>query len=230
MSMSYVVSAVLGATLVVLGCGETVSPTSTEVGPSFFIAPAETIHKHLTEGPLEILISLPESTEYVFEIEYSGPAAQIQDLVPAEFEVTDLSASAGTPDQYTDNMGKSATYLWWDVPAGSNTLTVTIETRESPGNRNGKPPKFKPTSCGPLTINTGATAFGVDADGNVVGGTLIYDGIVVVGGDLLIAGPSNSLGVQAVGENPCEDGADEDDVGGEGGGGGGGWGRGGRPR
>ena len=54
------------------------------------------------------------------------------------------------------------------IPAlGSNTLKVAIQTVVSPGKRNNKkdePPVFKPTSCGPLPINDGATAFEVDPD------------------------------------------------------------------
>ena len=167
------------------------------------------IEKERIGGPDQVGIALPAATEYAFEINYSGPAAQIQDAVPAEFEVTNLSASGGTATSSSKN-AKSATHITWDVPAGSNTLTVTIQTRESPGKRNNKkdePPVFKPTSCGPLPINDGATAFEVDENGDLV----LVEVVDPETGEVTlepvgIVGPSNSLGVEAVaGAKPCEE-------------------------
>jgi len=94
------------------------------------------------------------------------------------------------------------------VPAGINTLTVEIETvpSKSQGRINGeKVPVFKPTSCGPLPINDGATAFEVDENGNTV--LVSYtdpDTGEVTLHPVVIVGPSNSLEVEAVdGAKPC---------------------------
>ncbi len=160
----------------------------------------------MLEGLESIGISLPTATTYVFEINYSGPAAQVQDAVPAEFEVTGLSASDGTATFSTSNSGKSATHITWDVPEGSHTLTVTIQTRESPGKRNEEDPVFKPTSCGPLPINNGATAFEVAANGDLVLVEVVDSEGVVTLVPVVIVGPSNSLGVEAVaGAKACEE-------------------------
>ena len=150
--------------------------------------------------PDQVGIALPGATTYVFEIDYTGPAAQIQDAVPAEFDVTFIQATGGTATSSTKgNSGKSATQITWDVPEGSSTLTVQIQTRESPGKRNNKkdePPVFKPTSCGPLPINNGATAFEVDENGDLVlvEGPPDPEGLPTVV-PVVIVGPSNSLGV-----------------------------------
>ena len=76
-------------------------------------------------------------------------------------------------------------------------LTVTIETRQSPGSK--KHPKYKPTSCGPLPINDGATAFEVVGGGDF---TLVLDANL---DPIVIVGPSDPLGVEAVAsDHPCE--------------------------
>jgi cysteine-rich repeat protein len=114
--------------------------------------------KELLEGPEQIGIYLPTATVFVFEITYLGPAALVGDTVPAEFEIVEVVASDGTAIFFqTGQSGKSATKIEWEVPAGLNTLTVTIQTRPSPG-KGHKEPVFKPTSCGPLPLNDGATA------------------------------------------------------------------------
>lgn len=151
-------------------------------------------------GDGDIGISKPTSTTRTFEINYTGPDALILDMVPAEFDVTDLNADVGTaiafPANKAGNPNKSATIIsWWvDAPADA-TLTVTIETRVSPGGGH-KKPTFKPTSCGDLYLNSGATAYEVDGSGEAV---LDGDGAMIP-----IVGPSNSLMVQAVcGSKPC---------------------------
>jgi len=129
------------------------------------------LEKTKLTGPDEIGICLPEATEYVFEIAYSGPDALILDSVPAEFEVKSVVADpdVGFATFFAAGKGpksKSATIIAWWVPApGSATLTVTVETRESPGGGH-KIDTFKPTSCGTLTLNDGATAYEADESGN----------------------------------------------------------------
>ncbi len=116
------------------------------------------LEKELLEGPEQIGIYLPTATVFVFEITYFGPAALVLDTVPAEFEIVEVVASDGTAIFFQSGQsGKSATKIEWEVPAGLNTLTVTIQTRPSPG-KGHKEPVFKPTSCGPLPLNDGATA------------------------------------------------------------------------
>ena len=153
-------------------------------------------------GPEEIGIYLYDATEYVFEIAYAGEAALILDTVPAEFGVTNVVASAGSAGYESANKkgnNKSATIITWeDVPAGLSTLTVTIETRQSPGKGHEKhgPAIYKPTSCGTLALNDGATAYEVDEFGEPV--------LDAFGEMIVIASPSDPLEVEAVcGTKPC---------------------------
>ena len=167
--------------------------------------------------PQEIGIYLPVTTQCTFEIAYTGPtAAKVIDTVPAEFECLELAASAGTATcSKKGKSGKAANRIEWDVPAGSSTLTVVIQTVASPGKGHKDPltgervTLFKPTSCGPLTINDGATAFEVDP---VTGELVLVEVVDPVTGEItlepvVIVGPSNSLVVEAVeGAKPCEEG------------------------
>ena len=169
--------------------------------------PEPEIEKTLVSGPDEIGISLPRPTLYQYTIVYTGPAALVKDTVPAEFEVKNADPSAG--DVTVTNKGKGqksqgATKIEWLVPAGTSTLTVDIQTVESPG-KGHKLTVFKPTSCGPLPINDGATAFEVDANGNLVLVEVVDpDTGVVTLEPVVIVGPSNSLQVEAVeGAKPC---------------------------
>ena len=146
----------------------------------------------------------------VFEIAYSGPAAQVVDTVPAEFEIVSLAPTAGAANFFDTSQGRgnSANRIEWTVPAGSNTLTVTIQTVMSPGRGHKGGPVFKPTSCGPLPINDGATAFEVDENGELVLVEVEDPGTGVVTLEpVVIVGPSDPLGVEAVeGAKPCEEG------------------------
>ena len=159
------------------------------------------------EDCTEIGIYLPDPTLCAFEIAYTGPAAKVIDTVPAEFECVNLvpTAGAATCSDTSKGKGNSANRIEWDVPAGSNTLTVTIQTVASPGKGHKDPVTgerttlFKPTSCGPLPINDGATAFEVDP----ATGELVLD---ADGNPIVIVGPSNALQATAVaGTKPCED-------------------------
>jgi hypothetical protein len=150
------------------------------------------IEKTKIAGPNEIGIYESEPTPLSFTITYDGPAAQIIDFVPAEFEcvdppvVTDGTATCSNAGKA--NKSKSASIIEWNVPAGVNTLLVTIQTVPSPGGSK-KSPTFKPTSCGPLSFNGGATA---------------YEPGTFPAAPVVIVGPSDPLGVQAVqGFKPC---------------------------
>ena len=114
--------------------------------------------------------------------------------------MTDVSATNGAAISVStgkDNPSKSATRIQGEPPDGSNTLTVTIETRESPG-KGHKEKVFKPTSCEPLPLNDGATAY-LDADGNQM------PDVDADGGPITIVGSINSLEAEAVqGDKPCD--------------------------
>jgi hypothetical protein len=167
------------------------------------------IEKEKTSGANDIGIYLPDPCEYVFVITYSGPAALIIDTVPAEFEITSAVSSAGSVSYERANKkggpkAKSATIITWDVLAGSSTLTVTTETRESPGEGHKKkgdpaPLVHKPTSCGKLLLNDGAMAYQVDEFGDPIL-DMFGEMIPIVG----LEGGSGPLDVNAVcGAKPC---------------------------
>ncbi len=178
------------------------------------------IEKTLVEGPEQIGIYLPDPTTYTFEISYMGPATQILDTVPAEFDIVSLTPSAGIATSATTSQGNdnSAERIVWDVPAGTNTLLVEIQTIPSQGgghkDSDGNPVTVhKPTSCGELALNDGATAFEVNDDGtlrlveviNPDTGEVTLEPVVIVG-------PSNSIEVEAVdGAKLCVEIEDEDD-------------------
>jgi len=172
------------------------------------------IDKTRTAGPAEIGIYLPTATRYVYEIAItSAEEVLVKDTVPAEFEVVSLEATDGDANDFKPGKGKksqSSTKIEWLVPAGVNTLTVEIQTVESPG-KGHKLTVFKPTSCGPLPINDGATAFEVDKDGNLVLVSVTDPNGVVTLQPVVVLGPSNSLEVEAVeGAKPCIEVSDPD--------------------
>lgn len=163
------------------------------------------ISKEQVSGPDSIGIAQTGATKLTFVITYSGPAAFVVDTVPAEFNI--LSVSDNDADfAKAGKSGKSATKIEWSVSAGTSTLTVEIETAQSPGHK--KSPIWKPTSCGLLPLNDGATAFEVDEQGNLVlvevvdpeTGEITLERVVIVG-------PSNPLVVEAVGTDTksCDD-------------------------
>jgi hypothetical protein len=162
----------------------------------------EVIEKRPGEGdPVEVGIYKMSATQLSFTINYNGPAAKIMDLVPAEFEVTECVEGGESinadyyPDCDSKNPNKTvtcATIIEWDVGGGFSSLECTVETRKSNGN---KKAVYKPTSCGDLWLNDGATAYQVDGDGN-----LVLDG----GNPIPILETSNDLLVTAVaGTKPC---------------------------
>ena len=156
------------------------------------------IEKTMLEGPEDVGICLCESTEYVFQITYTGPDALVLDTVPAEFEVVDVIASVGDVDfDFTNEKAndKSATKITWEVSeVVGGTLTVTMATRQNLGKGHLKTDPYstvyKPTSCGILTLNDGAVAYEPEA----------YD----LGEIVIIAGPTGPLEVEAAcGTKPC---------------------------
>ena len=138
---------------------------------------------------------------------FSLPAHADEIPVPAEFEVTALVATDGTAIDVAAGKGpasKSATKIVWDIAASTDCLgvcmlTVTMETRQSKG---GRVATFNPTSCGPLPLNDGATAYEVDpGTGEIVTVTNPDTGLPE---PVIFAGPSDGLEVTAVaGAKPC---------------------------
>lgn len=150
------------------------------------------LEKELTAGPEEVGILLEEPTVFEFTITYSGPAATVEDVVPAEFVVNGVEASAGDASFAKNGNGvRGSTSIEWTVPdtdGADETLLVEIQTAENPGRRGGAGPFYQPSDCGELLLNDGAMA--LDESGNV------------------IAGPTQSLSVLATdrvdGSQACE--------------------------
>jgi len=173
------------------------------------VAPTDLeIEKTLLEGPEQIGIYLPEPTQFVFEIAYSNPnpdtPVRIIDAIPAEFEPLSVTADVGEVDVI--DRKKAADRIEWDLPAWTftATLTVVVETVPNPGRGHGAL-VFKPTSCGPLPLNPGATAYEVDPDTGKIVKVLNRETLELEA--VIIVGPSNSLVVEAVeGDKPCEEG------------------------
>jgi hypothetical protein len=163
------------------------------------------IVKEKLSGPDMVGIYTTSATEFSFEITYTNDvqefAVRILDTVPAEFAVFSLTKTDGTASSFATGKGNksSATRIEWDIPADTDcsagcTLTVAVETVPSSGGRG----IYKPTSCGTLSLNNGATAYEVDPstleiklEMNLVSGILE---------PVIVLGPSNPLEVEAVGD------------------------------
>ncbi len=171
------------------------------------------------DGEIDVVVEVGQlqTTEYAFTITYNNPGeppALIVDTVPAEWVVakiedddTGLPATPQNPVSFSNDFGdvvvsksgmgaksKSATIIDWTPPQenGSFTLTIDVETRQSPGKNN---LKFAPTSCGALFLNDGAIAFETDEGGNIVLEPPI------TGAPVIVAGPTEPLCLAAV-KNP----------------------------
>ncbi len=160
------------------------------------------------EPDLVVQVGSTDSTFADFTITYvpeeGAPPVLILDTVPAEWDVIAIdedNAAGELPiacGDSADDVGdenvdvsrggklnkscRSATHLAWvpDDEAGGD-IVVDVETRVNPGRGHKKKTGadiFSPTSCGPLALNDGATAFEIDEEGDLV---LRQDG--VPGGD-----------------------------------------------
>ncbi len=146
------------------------------------------------------------ATACTFTISYTNSPAPtvpvtILDTLNAEWKVTGLTPSCsptaclGSATTSQTNL-TSATDITWVLPAGttSATLLVNIQTVPNPGLAKRGKALYKPTSCGDLFINKGATAYDLSDPFNPV----------------VVVGPSNQLVVEAVGDSllgatkPCE--------------------------
>lgn len=163
------------------------------------------IKKEKLSGPDEVGIYSTNWTPFSFLITYTNSAqtfpVRVVDIVPAEFEVTELFRVDGIGTaayDWTGKTEKSATRIEWDLPAGTDcslgcALKVNAITVRSPGGK----PVYKPTSCGALPLNDGATAYEVDL--------LTGDIKLVAGEPVIVVGPSDALPpAEAVaGTKPC---------------------------
>jgi hypothetical protein len=173
--------------------------------------------KILLEGPDPVGIALSIPTTYVFQLSYSSPdpprPVRIRDTVPAEFEVVDVHATAGEAHFFETRHGggggkPSATRVEWDLasdePAG--TLMIEARTVRSPG-RGHREPVYKPTSCGPVLLNDGATAYELDPLTGRIVDVEVTDPVTgeVAWEPSIVLGPSNSLEIEAVeGSRACD--------------------------
>ena len=169
------------------------------------------MEKSLVSGPEEIGRRLPVSTQYVFQIIYSGPAAFVTDTLPSHWEVTAIKVNgAEDPNAISfpsnnKKPTKSAVKIEWTIPEETSAvLTVEYETRMI----NVKKGEFHPGSCGPFLINPGATAFAIDENGEIILEEVIdpETGLPILVPVILFI--SNSLEVEAVdgtadGGQPC---------------------------
>jgi hypothetical protein len=116
------------------------------------------------DGAIDSVVAVgrDEPMAYDFTIFYNGPPALIEDTVPAEWSFVEFLESDGEATAESANKkknDKSATKIRWQPDPEGGILVVLAETRQRP---NGK---YAPTSCGALTLNDGAVAFGVDESG-----------------------------------------------------------------
>ncbi len=218
------------------------------------------------EPDLVVQVGSDVSTAADFTITYvpeeGAPPVVILDTVPAEWDVTAIDGDSagelpivcgdsieglGDDDVLVSRGGKfgkncrSATNLAWepDDEAGGDIL-VDVTTRVNPGKGHAKHDVaiYSPTSCGPLALNDGATAFEIDEEGNLVlieveegvfepviiaqSDPLILVGVADVNGDGVIdrtgAGDEDGDGLTDaeealdIGTNPCEADTDDDGV------------------
>jgi hypothetical protein len=174
-------------------------------------AHATGLDKGCVDCPDPVGIYLDGPTTFIFEITIGDGPTKVFDTVPAEFKVVSAVSPVGVVDFFSakkNGNGKSATKIEWFVPGDGcisppAILTVTIETRPSPGKGHKDPETgepvvvYKPTSCGPLLLNDGAIAYEADDFGN-----LVLDGD---GNPILMYGPTLPIVVQAgPGAKPCD--------------------------
>jgi hypothetical protein len=139
------------------------------------------------DGELDkvILVGQESSTDYEWKIDYSnpdGPPVVVIDSAPAESVVnaingdgTGLPLDCGADVAFSDDSGettvyrggkankncRSDTWLDWMPETNAEMLTVSVNTRQSPG-KGHKVPIYAPTSCGALYLNAGAAAYELD--------------------------------------------------------------------
>ncbi len=138
--------------------------------------PREFFDKEITDGndydddgaiDLAVEVGIETQSTYDFKINYNQPSlppVQIEDTVPAEWQVMGLENDnlncEFTGANKKDN-GKSATMLACLPESTEGEVTVLVDAR-CHDSRNNK--KCRPTSCGALYLNNGAAAYEIDPD------------------------------------------------------------------
>ncbi len=149
------------------------------------------IVKTIVDGPdfdnmdgIDIVVEAGKSstTEYEFKIDYTNSNNDeviVFDAIPAEWQVINVAGQlitngfgggddgnvgTGTISVMPANKkanNKSATIIEWtpDPTLINSMINVIVTTRKSPGRRN---EKYKPTSCGLLSLNDGAVVLELD--------------------------------------------------------------------
>lgn len=127
--------------------------------------------KVLDSGTDPVGLGKDTTTEYSYTINLDvnfDNTADVEDVVPAEFDMIDMSASCGAAIANTPGKsnGKGNPFkldphiITWDLDAcdtaTSQSLTVTITTDNNPGHARKDIEFYEPTECGPLYINDGA--------------------------------------------------------------------------
>jgi len=130
----------------------------------------------LTDG---LQVKNDTSQTCTFNITYDGDRATITDTISAGWEEDpvvfaddngECSVDAPKGKNKKDNNKSATGFTCEDVTTPAD-FDVTVTTRESPG-RGHSTDVFKPTSCDPFDINSGAKAILLDENGDPVLGTL----------------------------------------------------------
>jgi len=150
-----------------------------------FVAFHGDVEKELTGDCLAngVKVKRTVSQQCTFRITYDGDSATIIDTLPAEWRASTVAFNpdddtcevdevAGKTGKNKKQNSKSATGITCEDLTTLD-IEVTVDTRQSPSGKL----KFKPTSCDPLPINSGAAAL-LTVGGNIVLGTL--DGLPIV--------------------------------------------------
>jgi len=148
-----------------------------------FLLPSESFGASLTKsvvsGSEPVGLSKSTSSPYLFSISLGAPfdpAGTVIDRLPAELDVVELTPSCGAASAVAAEHPKEKSRklepdtVTWDLDGGTPcsgasdaTLTVTAETVRNAGRRRQRPRDvFEPTTCGPLTLNEGASLVAVD--------------------------------------------------------------------
>lgn len=136
------------------------------------------LSKVLDSGADPVGLGKDTSSEYVYTININANfdnTLDVIDVVPAEFDVTNLKATCGTATSIEGRgSGKGnpfklqPDFITWNLDGCDNTisqsLTVTMQTDNNPGHARKGIAFYEPTECGPLSLNDGATLKGLETD------------------------------------------------------------------
>jgi hypothetical protein len=163
-----------------------------------------------------IPINQPVSTKYQWTIAYNNPEGPdnviIKDKLTPVWLITKINEKGSDLPLYcgvktaNDDAGmvkawrggkedkacESASFLTWEPSSKNQSISVNVETRQSPSGK----AKFKPNHCGPFYLNKGVKAYDMDNPGDPIA-------------------ESNKLCVAAV-KNPGSDRSDTADTDGDG--------------